>query len=70
MTTVRDCDYPWSGFMIWANGTVCCCCYGSSVVGDVSKASPESVWNNPTMQSLRASLSAGVVHTVCQSGTC
>jgi hypothetical protein len=40
------------------------------VVGDVSKASPESVWNNPTMQSLRASLSAGVVHTVCQSGTC
>jgi hypothetical protein len=70
MTTVRDCDYPWTGFMIWANGTACCCCYGSSVVGDVSKASPESVWNNPTMQSLRASLSAGVVHTVCQSGTC
>jgi Iron-sulfur cluster-binding domain len=70
VSTVRDCDYPWTGFMIWANGTACCCCYGSSAVGDVSKASPESVWNNPTMQSLRASLAAGVVHTVCQSGTC
>jgi len=70
MTTVRDCDYPWTGFMIWSNGSACCCCYGSTPVGDVSKASPESVWNNPTMQSLRASLSAGVVHTVCQSGTC
>ena len=70
MITVRDCDYPWTGFMIWSNGTACCCCYGSSPVGDVSKASPKSVWNNPTMQSLRASLAAGVVHTVCQSGTC
>jgi hypothetical protein len=70
MTTVRDCDYPWTGFMIWSNGTACCCCYGSSVVGDVSTAPPESVWNNPTMQSLRASLAAGVVHSVCQSGTC
>ena len=70
MSTVRDCDYPWTGFMIWSNGSACCCCYGSTPVGDVSKASPESVWNNPTMQSLRASLSAGVVHTVCQSGTC
>jgi hypothetical protein len=70
VTTVRDCDYPWTGFMIWSNGTACCCCYGSSVVGDVSKAPPESVWNNPTMQSLRASLAAGVVHSVCQSGTC
>src|SRR5262245_18481097 len=70
MTTVRDCDYPWTGFMIWSNGTACCCCYGSSVVGDVTESSPESVWNNPTMQTLRASLPAGVVHTVCQSGTC
>jgi len=70
MTTVRDCDYPWTGFMIWANGQACCCCYGSTAVGDVTESSPESVWNNPTMQSLRASLSAGVVHTVCQSGTC
>jgi hypothetical protein len=70
MTTVRDCDYPWTGFMIWANGQACCCCYGSTTVGDVTESSPESVWNNPTMQSLRASLSAGVVHTVCQSGTC
>jgi len=70
MTTVRDCDYPWMGFMIWANGAASCCCYGSSPVGDVSKTPPESVWNNSTMQSLRASLAAGVVHTVCQSGTC
>ena len=70
MTTVRDCDYPWTGFMIWASGNASCCCYGSTPVGDVTKASPESVWNNPTMQSLRASLAAGVVHTVCQSGTC
>jgi hypothetical protein len=70
MTTVRDCDYPWTGFMIWSNGSASCCCYGSSPVGDVTESSPESVWNNPTMQSLRASLSAGVVHTVCQSGTC
>jgi hypothetical protein len=70
MTTVRDCDYPWTGFMIWSNGSASCCCYGSTAVGDVSKTSPESVWNNATMQSLRASLSAGVVHTVCQSGTC
>jgi hypothetical protein len=70
MTTVRDCDYPWTGFMIWANGQACCCCYGSTAVGDVTESSPESVWNNPTMQSLRASLSAGIVHTVCQSGTC
>jgi hypothetical protein len=70
MTTVRDCDYPWSGFMIWASGAACCCCYGSMPVGDVTKASPESVWNNATMQSLRASLAAGVLHTVCQSGTC
>ena len=51
MTTVRDCDYPWSGFMIWASGAACCCCYGSMPVGDVTKASPESVWNNATMQS-------------------
>jgi hypothetical protein len=56
--------------MIWANGSACCCCYGSTPVGDVSKASPEAVWNNPTMESLRASLAAGVVHTVCHSGTC
>ena len=70
MTTVRDCDYPWTGFMIWASGRASCCCYGSTAVGDVTKASPESVWNNPTMQSLRASLAAGIVHTVCQSGTC
>lgn len=70
MTTVRDCDYPWTGFVIWANGNASCCCYGSTPVGDIAKASPESVWNNPTMQSLRASLAAGVVHTVCQSGTC
>ena len=70
MTTVRECDYPWTGFMIWANGSACCCCYGSAPVGDVSKASPEAVWNNPTMESLRASLAAGVVHTVCHSGTC
>jgi hypothetical protein len=70
MTTVRDCDYPWTGFMIWSNGSASCCCYGSSAVGEVTESSPESVWNNPTMQSLRASLSAGVVHTVCQSGTC
>ncbi len=70
MTTVRDCDYPWTGFMIWSNGSASCCCYGSTPVGDVTESSPESVWNNPTMQSLRASLSAGVVHTVCQSGTC
>jgi hypothetical protein len=28
------------------------------------------VWNNPTMLSLRASLAAGVVHSVCHSGTC
>lgn len=70
MTTVRECDYPWTGFMIWANGSACCCCYGSTPVGDVTKASPEAVWNNPTMESLRDSLAAGVVHTVCRSGTC
>ena len=70
MTTVRECDYPWTGFMIWSNGSACCCCYGSSPVGNVSKASPEAVWNNPTMESLRASLAAGVVHSVCRSGTC
>ena len=70
MSTVRDCDYPWTGFMIWSSGSASCCCYGSTPVGDVTQASPESVWNNPTMQSLRASLSTGVVHTVCQSGTC
>jgi hypothetical protein len=70
VTTVRECDYPWTGFMIWSNGSACCCCYGSTGVGNVSKASPEAVWNNPTMESLRASLSAGVVHTVCRSGTC
>jgi len=70
MTTVRECDYPWTGFMIWANGSACCCCYGSAPVGDVTKASPEAVWNNPTMESLRDSLAAGVVHTVCHSGTC
>jgi len=70
MTTVRDCDYPWTGFMIWSNGTVSCCCYGSSAVGDLSSGPPESVWNSPTLQSLRASLSSGVVHSVCASGTC
>jgi hypothetical protein len=70
MTTVRECDYPWTGFMIWANGSACCCCYGSTPVGDVTKASPEAVWNNPTMESLRDSLAAGIVHTVCHSGTC
>jgi hypothetical protein len=70
MTTVRDCDYPWTGFMIWAKGVASCCCYGSSPVGDVTATAPEAVWNNATMQSLRASLAAGVLHTVCQSGTC
>jgi len=70
VTTVRECDYPWTGFMIWSSGSACCCCYGSSPVGDVSKDSPDAVWNNATMQSLRASLAAGVLHTVCHSGTC
>jgi hypothetical protein len=70
MTTVRECDYPWTGFMIWAHGSACCCCYGSSPVGDVTTTSPEAVWNNPTMESLRESLAAGVLHTVCHSGTC
>jgi hypothetical protein len=70
VTTVRECDYPWTGFMIWSNGSACCCCYGSSPVGNVSKHTPEAVWNNATMRSLRASLAAGIVHTVCQSGTC
>jgi hypothetical protein len=70
VTTVRECDYPWTGFMIWSSGSACCCCYGSSPIGDVSKESPETVWNNATMQSLRASLAAGVLHTVCHSGTC
>jgi hypothetical protein len=68
--TVRDCEYPWTWYMVGVTGHVRCCCLGSVPVGDLQSSTPESVWNNLTMQSLRASLSAGVVHTHCHGAPC
>ena len=68
--TVRDCEFPWSWYLVQITGHVRCCCLASIPVGDLQSSTPESIWNNLTMQSLRASLSAGVVHTHCQGAPC
>jgi hypothetical protein len=68
--TVRDCEFPWTWYLVQITGHVRCCCLGSIPVGDIQSSTPESFWNNPTMQSLRASLSAGVVHTHCHGAPC
>jgi hypothetical protein len=68
--TVRDCEYPWTWYLVGRTGHVRCCCLGSVPVGDIQSSTPESIWNNLTMQSLRASLSAGVVHTHCHGAPC
>jgi hypothetical protein len=68
--TVRDCDYPWTWYLVGVTGHVRCCCLSSIPIGDIQSSTPESIWNNLTMQSLRASLSAGVVHTHCYGAPC
>src|SRR5262245_8712302 len=68
--TVRDCEFPWTWYLVQITGHVRCCCLGSIPVGDIQSSTPESVWNNLTMQSLRASLRAGVVHTHCHGAPC
>jgi hypothetical protein len=68
--TVRDCDAPWSWYQVGVDGVVTCCCFGSHEIGKVPDQSPEELWNSPTMQSLRASLAAGVVHSVCAGASC
>lgn len=68
--SVKDCAYPWRWALITSSGAVRPCCYATKDVGDINTDSIASIWNNKTMQNLRASVRANRVHPVCEGASC
>lgn len=70
METVKDCHYPWTWMMITADGNVKPCCFSSGSLGNLEKKSVDEIWNGPTAQSLRKSIIANQVHSICKNAPC
>ena len=68
--SVKDCAYPWRWALITSSGAVRPCCYATKDVGDINTDSITDIWNNKTMQALRASVRANRVHPVCEGASC
>jgi MoaA/NifB/PqqE/SkfB family radical SAM enzyme len=68
--SVKDCAYPWRWALVTSSGAVRPCCYATKDVGDINTDSIVDIWNNKTMQALRASVRANRVHPVCEGASC
>lgn len=67
---IEHCDFPWTSSMISLDKTMRCCCAMTLPVGNIGREKPEQIWNNLTMQSLRQSMSNGVLHSTCLGASC
>ena len=68
--TVKDCHYPWTWMMVTADGAVKPCCFAPGTLGNLSQASPESIWNGPTAVELRSFIRDDRIHPVCAGAPC
>lgn len=49
------CQKPWTGLMVWSDGSVRVCCYSEIELGNLNAQSPPEIWNGPMAQWLRRS---------------
>lgn len=65
------CIVPWVGYVpILSSGAVFYCCESPAVVGNVNETPFEEIWNNATMQRIRATLSNGELPPECRTPDC
>lgn len=66
----RDCQHPWNWLFVEATGRARPCCLSHLTLGDTAHHTPDEIWNGPIMQSLRATLSKNVLHSMCNGAPC
>jgi len=63
----RICTEPWNSAVILGNGDVAACCVPGLVMGNLTEASMEEIWNGERYRELRATVNSATPHPVCAS---
>lgn len=66
----RDCQHPWNWLFVEATGRVRPCCLSHLTLGDTARHTPDEIWNGLAMQSLRATMSKNILHSMCNGAPC
>lgn len=61
----KDCQDPWTGVVIGANGDVAPCCHTVQRMGNVSEEAFDDIWAGPRFRTFRAFLQTGTPLPAC-----
>lgn len=62
---VKDCDDPWTGYVIGANGDVAPCCHALQRMGNIGEENLEAIWDGPRFRTFRTFLLSETPLPVC-----